>query len=280
MATDLLTQYIEYLESLERSADTIGNFRRRIRRFARYVGKPVEDITTEDVKAFLAECRKTCTHNTIVSYHTAIKSFFRWVIEVKGLLADNPAAAVKLRKPIYPPRNFLSSHDDIERMFAACRNLRERVLIGLGCVTGLRAIEISRLRVVDVKADYLIVQGKGSPGRPVKYRVVPFDANLGDLISEYLAAYSPVDRLIAICRNHIINVVTAIARRAGVKASSHILRHTFATHTLRVGDLQSTKDLLGHADIRTTQIYLHSDPERLRVVTDRLAYSRFCVQTP
>lgn len=273
MAKDLLTEYVDYMVSLERSADTIGNFRRRIRRFARFVQKPVEDITSEDVKRFLDDCRLTASHNTIVSYHTALKSFFRWVAEEKGFRADNPAAAIKLRKPVYPPRHFLASLDDVGRMLAAGRNLKERVIISLG-LAGLRAIEISRLLVEDIQGDYAIVRGKGNPRQPIKYRLVPFDDYLAALIAEYMEEYKPTDRLIGVCRNHIVNLVIAAARRAGVKASSHILRHTFATHALRESDIVSVKDLLGHSDIRTTMIYLHSDPERLRAVMTR-TYGHF-----
>lgn len=274
MLNTMLSKYIQYLEKHEKSPDTIGGFSRRIRRFAKFCPLPIEEITTEDIELFFDDCRTTMSHNTLVGYATALKSFFRWMVEVEHVLTENPVASIKLRKPVYPPRPFISCPTEIGKVLAGCLNLRDRVVVSLGLMAGLRAIEIYRLRLADVHAEHLVVSGKGGRNQPIKYRVVPLDPIVRDLIQKYIEGCQPEDRLIPVSRNHIVTLVTNICKRGGVKASSHVLRHTFATHTLRNSDLITVKELLGHADVRTTQIYVHSDPFYKQQAVSSLPYKQ------
>lgn len=274
LISELLDEFATYQENERRSSDTIGGYGRRLRLFRDFMGNAsVRDVTTADIRSFLSHRRKVASYNTSIGYHTALKSFFSWLVDVERLLESNPAyRAIKFKRPCYPPRKFINSVDDIEKLFAACQNSRERVIIGLGLMAGLRAIEIHRLRLADIEAGKLTIRGKGNEREPVKFRAVPLDPALGELIEAYRAEYRPKDRLIGFVRNHIVDVVTAIGKRAGVKVSSHILRHTFATWALRGSDIESVRLLLGHSDIRTTQIYVHSDPYHLKGAVAALPY--------
>ena len=157
--------------------------------------------------------------------------------------------------------------------------LRDRALLETMYACGLRASEAIGLEVgdVDLEAGILCARGKGS-----KERLVPVGSAAGRALTAYLQRGRPRlagDRLQAclflnhrgagLTRQGLYKIVQRHARSAGLasKMSPHTLRHTFATHLLAGGcDLRSLQEMLGHADIGTTQLYTHLSAERLKDV--------------
>lgn len=157
--------------------------------------------------------------------------------------------------------------------------LRDRAILHLFYATGLRVSELVALRLPDVNLEigYLRCFGKGS-----KERVVPIGAKAIRTTEEYIRALRPqlvdglsTDRLFVsrtgrgLDRTNCWRLVVKYARRVGIrgKVSPHTLRHTFATHLLSGGaDLRVVQEMLGHADIATTQIYTHVDSDRLKAI--------------
>jgi integrase/recombinase XerD len=157
--------------------------------------------------------------------------------------------------------------------------LRDKALLELLYATGVRASELANLKTTDVNLDigYLRCFGKGN-----KERVVPLGRAATAAVKDYLEQLRP--KLAKptsgnwvfltrtgkrIDRTAIWRIVKKYARRAGMpaKLTVHTLRHCFATHLLSGGaDLRSVQEMLGHVDIRTTQIYTHVDQERLRSI--------------
>ena len=162
---------------------------------------------------------------------------------------------------------------------AAPSALRDRALLETMYACGLRASEATALEVadVDLEAGILRARGKGS-----KERLVPIGTTAGQALAAYLRRGRPAlagDRLEqrlflnhrgnGLTRQGLYKIVQRHARSAGLasKMSPHTLRHTFATHLLAGGcDLRSLQEMLGHADIATTQLYTHLSADRLKDV--------------
>jgi integrase/recombinase XerD len=155
---------------------------------------------------------------------------------------------------------------------------RDRALLEVMYATGARVSEAAHLKVDDVHFDlgFLRCFGKGS-----KERVVPIGKRAVTALQDYIQgerlrldrAHSPVLFLSKsgrpLCRESIWRLVRGYALRAGLnkKVSPHTLRHSFATHLLQGGaDLRVVQEMLGHANIATTQIYTHVEKDRLKAV--------------
>ena len=179
------------------------------------------------------------------------------------------------------------SVEEVDRLLAAPdrtqpRGARDGVMLDLLYATGLRVSELVALRVGDLQADYgyLQVTGKGN-----KQRLVPVGKVALESVARYLSeargrllrgrssAFLFVTRRgRPMTRQCFWQIISACGRRAGIRQpiNPHLLRHSFATHLLERGaDLRSVQEMLGHADISTTQIYTHVVSERLRQVYQR-----------
>ncbi len=160
--------------------------------------------------------------------------------------------------------------------------LRDKAMLELLYASGLRASELANLRISDLNIDigYLRCLGKGGKERVVPVGRVALDAAvtyLRDLRPRLFGPDSADFLLLSrtgrpLTRIEIWRLVKKYAKRAGMhrNVTAHTLRHCFATHLLSGGaDLRSVQEMLGHADIATTQIYTHVDHERLRSIHKR-----------
>ena len=215
----------------------------------------------------------------------AIRGWLKYLVR-EGVLREDPlAGVVQRRAPSKLPGAL--GRGDSERLVTttppgARRGVRDRALLELLYGCGLRVSEVTALRLeqIDLQVGYLTVLGKGG-----KERVVPIGRAAREALAVYLADERP--RLLGprsspvvfirpgghpISRQAVWKLVKRRATAAGVRAhvSPHTLRHSFATDLLHGGaDLRVVQTLLGHADVGTTQIYTHVEPERLRAVHRR-----------
>jgi Site-specific recombinase XerD len=209
----------------------------------------------------------------------ALRSFFRFLIlehQRKDNPADNlesPSREKKLPRVLSPEQtDTLLAAISIDTPFG----LRDRALFELVYSCGLRVSEAVSLSVRDInfRDQSLVVTGKGR-----KERMVPFGSEARRWLELYLADARPlllgnrVSRAVFInnrggrlSRKGIWMRFQEIESRSGITARVHTLRHSFATHLLAGGaDLRSVQDLLGHADVSTTQIYTHVEDDDLRL---------------
>lgn len=212
----------------------------------------------------------------------AIKVFFGFLVQ-EGLLATNVAEAMDSPRLWKLLPGFLSERE-VERLLQAPAGdgryaVRDRALLELLYATGLRVSELAGLRLEDVHTDpdYVRCLGKGS-----KVRIVPYGGRARASLEPYLKAVRPLfvkpggDPHVfltrqgkAFTRQGLWKLITDQARRAGITSPvhPHTLRHSFASHLLANGaPLRVIQEMLGHADIATTQIYTHVDQGRLRQV--------------
>ena len=290
--TELTLDFIAYLE-LERglSRNTLEAYRSDLQQFGVFLGRqgvdPLE-VRPGDLAGFVsefaegAENRRPVAPATLQRKIACLRSFYRY-LRREQILEHDPTSELR------PPRASgrlpkVLSRDEVARLLSQPKGtspaaLRDRALLETMYACGLRASEAIGLELtsLDLEAGILRTHGKGS-----KERLVPIGSKAIETLQAYLAFGRPtlVDlrdeprvfvnlRGGGLSRQGLYKIVQRHARSAGLedRMSPHTLRHTFATHLLAGGcDLRSLQEMLGHADIGTTQIYTHLSAERLRDV--------------
>jgi integrase/recombinase XerD len=269
------------LLAAQRSPRTVDAYRRDLARLSAYVGKPLAAVTVEELERYTAQMRADGLSTATIARRTAAaRSFYRHQ-QLLGARTDNPAAAVALpRRPKPLPKTL--SPGEAERLIDAAkgtqpRNLRDQALVELLYGAGLRVSEAVGLDRTGVDLDdrFVRVIGKGE-----KERVVPIGRHAAEALRRYLSRGRPfLDRrhrpelfLNAkggpLTRAGAFLILRKLAEKAGLdptRVHPHILRHSFATHLLEGGaDLRSVQEMLGHADLSTTELYTHVSDRRRR----------------
>ena len=269
------------LLAARRAPRTVDAYRRDLAAFRNWLGRPVGTATTNDLERYLAELRaQGLAATTIARRVAALRAFFRHQA-LLGFRQDNPAAELDLpRRSRRLPRTL--SPAEAERLIDAAngttpRALRDRALVELLYGGGLRVGEAVALTKADVDLDGRLVRavGKGN-----KERVVPIGRAAADALRRYLSRGRPyLDSRLraelflnarggALTRAGVFLILRTIAARAGLepeRVHPHLLRHSFATHLLEGGaDLRSVQEMLGHADLATTELYTHVSDRRRR----------------
>ncbi|HET7046876.1 MAG TPA: site-specific tyrosine recombinase XerD [Solirubrobacteraceae bacterium] len=289
---DLVLDFLAYLE-LERglSRNTLEAYRSDLQQYGEFLSRRGIDplaVVPADLASFVSELadgreqRPAVAPATLQRKIACLRSFYRH-LRRDGILDHDPTS--ELRAPRSRQRlPKVLSRDEVARLLQQPRGtspgaLRDRALLETMYACGLRASEAIGLELsdVDLEAGILRARGKGS-----KERIVPIGTKAIDSLNDYLDKARP--RLVGdrdqprlfvnlrgggLSRQGLYKIVQGHARSAGLeqRMSPHTLRHTFATHLLAGGcDLRSLQEMLGHADIGTTQVYTHLSAERLRDV--------------
>ena len=269
------------LLAARRAASTVDAYRRDLNAATTWLGRPPGSATTADLERYVGELRATgLSAATIARRVAALRSFFRHQM-LLGARDDNPAAELKLpRRTRRLPRTL--SHAEAERLVEAAagttpRALRDGALVELLYGAGLRVSEAVGLEKGAVDLDGRLVRCVGKGG---KERVVPIGRSAAEAIRRYLARGRPfLDRRHrpdlflnvrggALTRSGAFLILRGLAAKAGLepeRVHPHLLRHSFATHLLEGGaDLRSVQEMLGHADLATTELYTHVSDRRRR----------------
>ena len=260
---------------------TLEAYRRDLADLSQFLGGSPADATTEQLQAYVAQMRaEVLAASTIARRVAAIRSFFRHQVLVDAR-KENPAAELELpRRRRALPKTL--SPGEVERLIDAAtgvtpRALRDQALVELLYGAGLRVSEAVGLDKAGVDVENRLVRalGKGS-----KERIVPLGRPAVDALNRYLARGRPhLDRrhrselfLNAqggpLTRAGAFLILRKLAEKAGLepeRVHPHLLRHSFATHLLEGGaDLRSVQEMLGHADLATTELYTHVSDRRRR----------------
>ena len=263
------------------AARTIDAYRRDLTSLGDWLGRRPSTATQDDLERYLAELRaQGLAGSTIARRLAAVRSFFRYQILI-GARKDNPAAEIDPpRRPRRLPRTL--SAGEAERLVDAARGtspraLRDHALVELLYGAGLRVSEAVGLERGGIDLDERLVRSVGKGG---KERVVPIGRSAADALRRYLARGRPhLDKrhraelfLNAqggpLTRAGAFLILRRLAEKAGLeprRVHPHLLRHSFATHLLEGGaDLRSVQEMLGHADLATTELYTHVTDRRRR----------------
>jgi integrase/recombinase XerD len=269
------------LLATQRAPRTVDAYRRDLAALATHLGRSPAAATSEDLQGWLAEQRAAgLTASTIARRTAAARSFYRHQ-QLLGAREDNPAAALDLpRRTRRLPRTL--SPGEAERLIEAAggtrpRDLRDRALVELLYGAGLRVSEAVGLDRTGVDLDSRLVRTIGKGG---KERIVPIGRAAVEALRRYMARGRPFldtrhrpelflnARGGALTRAGAFLILRRLAEQAGLepeRVHPHLLRHSFATHLLEGGaDLRSVQEMLGHADLSTTELYTHVSDRRRR----------------
>ncbi|HEX3456246.1 MAG TPA: tyrosine recombinase [Gaiellaceae bacterium] len=271
---------------------TVESYRRDLEDFARWRDAPIAGATTEEIESYLSELRAAGRAGaTLARRLAALRSFFKHQALV-GAREDNPAAAVPApRRARKLPRTL--SPGEAERLIEAAagttpRAFRDGALVELLYGAGLRVSEAVGLERAAIDLEERLVRCVGKGG---KERVVPIGRRGAEALRRYLARGRPfLDRRHRpelflnsrggpLTRAGAFLILRTLAERAGLepgRVHPHLLRHSFATHLLEGGaDLRSVQEMLGHADLATTELYTHvTDKHRREAYFDAHPHAR------
>jgi integrase/recombinase XerD len=283
-----LERFRDYL-ALEagNSRHTVDNYLRDITRLAEYAtGKGIkqpQQLSAAQLRDFIYFLKDLgLAPTTIRRQISAIRTYFKFLVG-EGIATRDPSERIESPKR-WRRLPAVLSHDEIGKLLAAPNTdeplaVRDRALLELAYATGVRVSELIGVKLQDISFEERVVRvfGKGS-----KERLVPFGKTALGVIAMYAREIRPtVDRgetrgmLFLNARGTPLSrvgawgIIKAAARRAGItkRVTPHTLRHTFATHLLEGGaDLRAVQEMLGHADLSTTQLYTHVDRDYLRSV--------------
>jgi len=269
------------LLAARRAPRTVDAYRRDLGDLAGFLGRSPAHASTDDLQAWLADLRgRGQASSSIARRAAAARSFYNHLV-LLGRREDNPAAELDLpRRRTRLPRTL--SPGEVERLIQAAngttpRALRDRALVELLYGAGLRVSEAVGLEKNGVDLDERLVR---SIGKGDKERIVPLGRNAADALRRYLSRGRPFldsrhrpelflnARGGPLTRAGAFLILRRLAEKAGLEPTRihpHLLRHSFATHLLEGGaDLRSVQEMLGHADLATTELYTHVTDRRRR----------------
>lgn len=245
-------------------------------------------VSRQQLIAYLVQLKQEGrAASTVARKLASIKAFYRF-LTAERYIRRNPAEVLEAAsRGLHLPK--VLSVQEVERLLdepnlGTLDGYRDKTMLELLYATGMRVSELLNVPVknVDMKMQYVIVMGKGS-----KERMLPLGRTALHYLEHYLSVVRPqllhgkpdaaAELFVTgwggpMTRERFYEIIVAYGKSAGIskRVTPHMLRHSFATHLLNNGtDLRIVQELLGHADISTTQIYTHLDVERLREVYDK-----------
>ena len=275
----MIREFLEYLElELNRSRLTAEAYGRDLRELAAFLGKDEEmqdakEVSTADVRAWLADmARNGLSPRSLRRKTQAARAFFRW-IQKQGEIVSNPAAEVQLAKIGRKLPEFVREQEMEEILDNPvlggdpALNIRNKLIINILYSCGIRRDELAKITDADVDFHQKEIRVHGKRD---KTRVIPVADELLKEIKEWQTVrdslYSFPSPAPLICSKRgklsgraIYDIVHRLLMSTGATHKSpHSLRHTFATSLLNSGaEINSVKELLGHASLQSTQIYTH-----------------------
>ena len=288
---ELVINYLHFL-TVERglSANTVTSYRNDLDQFVKYLKSQnfdkFSEVTRQDITAYLQEeTAQKKANSSIVRSVTSLRRFFSYLIHEKKITTD-PMSLIDTPKQEKHLPEVLSRHE-VEQLLETPNvgeplGLRDRAILELMYATGLRVSEVINLKLADL---HLPVGLLKTIGKGQKERIVPIGDTAAYWINEYLEhgrtkllKEKRSDFLFLnfhgnqLTRQGIWKNLKIQVQKAGItkNITPHTLRHSFATHILENGaDLRIVQELLGHADISTTQIYTHLSKRRLSEIYDK-----------
>ena len=279
---ELIYDYVNYIYIEKKlSKNTKEAYGKDLILFANFLNnKSILSITTNDIKNYIKYLNDTGKKDkTIARKIVSIRTFFDYLMKEK-LISINPCEKIetpKIRKTLPKTLNEKEILKLLSIKPKTAKEYRNKAMIELMYATGLRVSELVNLEINDINLidDYVRVYGKGK-----KERIIPMANITVEIMDEYINVYRNsllkgylTDKVFissygkGITRQGFFKIIKKQAKEVGIEKdfSPHTLRHSFATHLLENGaDLRSIGEMLGHENIKTTQIYTHLSNSKKR----------------
>lgn len=275
-AEGLLKRYVATKRIEGLSDSTLRRYAEENLKLIQFLQKPLYEITTYDLRFYLSYRRQQgrVSNRTLDGMRRCFSSFFGW-LSAEGLIGRNPCSAlaqIKYRKQVKRPY----SATDMEKLRKACENIRDLALLDFLYCTGCRVSEVSRLDIADIDFEQkeCVVLGKGN-----KERTVYLSEVAAMHLQEYLSTRKDMSEALFVgkgsgrlTKNGIEARLKQTGKAAGVEnVHPHRYRRTLATNLLDRGmNIQDVAQILGHADLKTTQVYCF-----ISQVNVKAAYRKF-----
>ena len=267
----LVRQYASSLKLEGKSDKTIYQYLLAIRLALNGIGKNIRDITTKDIRRYLAEYqeRKKISKSSLDNQRRYLSAFFSW-LSTEEFILKNPMLRIKkikadkiIKKPF--------SDTDVEKLRSSCKNIKEKALVEFLLTTGCRVSEVSALTIdnVDFIKNEAVVYGKGA-----KERKVYISDRAMYWLKKYIESRGILNVNLFLNRNkegmtkqNIEVMVKKIGQRAGVEnVHPHRFRRTFATNAINKGmKIQNVQAILGHSSLDTTMLYCSVNEQNVKM---------------
>ncbi len=261
---EIIDRYRRSLKRKNYAAHTVKSYMNVLAQFTRWLDIPLERVTRSKMGLYVDQLfQKRLSPKTVTCHLQTIRAFYEYFINEEGMALTNPISKISIRLPKPLPRHLKG--DQVTNLFSVITKARDRAMFMLMLRSGLRVEEVAHLTVDVVeyqRRELFVSNGKGAKDRMVY---------LSDDACAALAAYleqrsSKAKQLFLVEKGPMKGKPISIrgiqkrmeyyARKSGLNASCHCLRHTLATQLLNAdADLSSIRDLLGHTHIATTQRY-------------------------
>lgn len=290
MYKEILTTYVYYLR-IERglSENSVKSYQRDIQQYLDYIEenkiKSLKDVTRYTILSFLQSQREEGkSSNSIVRMVSSLRKFHQYLAQ-ENITTQDPMELIDTPKKSKTLPAVVSL-ESVEKLIEisdtnTTLGLRDRAILELMYATGLRISELINLKMNELHLTMSLIQTRGKGD---KERIIPISQTAKEWLTLYLDTSritlnnkSSIDspyvflnsRGNQLSRQGVWKKIKQLVKKAGIKqnVTPHTLRHSFATHLLENGaDLRIVQELLGHADISTTQIYTHITKQRLQSV--------------
>lgn len=266
-----MTRFIQEMGRRNYSQNTIDNYSSCIKVFFEQSTKDhPKNINEQDIREFLLKPKMV---NTQRNYHSAIKKFYEICLGQKNKFKYIPYARKEQKLPI------VLSQDEIQRMFSVCQNTKHRVILALIYSCGLRVSELLNLKWEHIDRSRMIINIIQAKGK--KDRQVMLEESLIPLLEKYYREYKSKTFVLngwkdelQYSEKSVGQVVRQIATKAGIKKKvwTHLLRHCTFTHMVEGGtDINLVQKIAGHANVKTTNLYLHISDNHISKIKSPLA---------
>ena len=258
---------------------TIKGYRERLKMFMTQSSKPVQQITTDDLREYLAYLvdERHLMDNSVQAHINTLRSFFSWLVDEDNIRKSPMRKIKSLKIDKLRSRHPLTA-EQLELVRDGCRGYKEKALVEFLVSSGCRVSEVAGLRVQDIdwRDRKCKVIGKGN-----KERTVYFSVRAKLMLQLYIAERRGGEALFASSRapyepltdRGIEKMISKLGKRIGMERPlyPHLMRHTFASHALNCGmELTIIQHLLGHTDPKTTLIYAEINPIRVQYEYNRV----------
>jgi integrase/recombinase XerD len=246
---------------------TVRNYSFFVNKFIQRTNKPVEQLTQEDARNYLAEMFEDKSKNTIMLAAASLKFFYSEILKKDFGEIKMPKKDKRLPEVL--------TREEVSKLINSAETRKSRLILSLLYSSGLRVSELVNLKPQDINFAENIGWVRGGKGS--KDRMFTLSSNLAGEIKEYLKRKENSKYLFSeedpLTTRNIQKIVKQLRTKADIqkKITPHTLRHSFATHLLENGtDIRMIQALLGHSSLNTTQIYTHISSDQIKKIQNPL----------